>query len=237
MKHTFLSLLTLMIVFSSCKKDKEEDKQAYIDFSYSGNISSTIPVTVNFTSTPNDNGTVEWDFGDGTVGTGVTVSHTYDSAGIYDVYARLITSYGTAGKTRTINVCPYTKMKVYQVEGVCPPLKPDNTTWDSDGSDTQPDIYFRLYNSTYHELAASTPQTNTFSTVYTVTQTLEFMNFDDPFIIRFLDKDPAQPADDAIGEFQFRPGDYFNGTGNFPNVFTKTDANGTSVTVRVLWLN
>lgn len=47
-----------------------------------------------------DTATIEWDFGDGTSGTGETIAHTYDRAGRYDVTVRITPEDGTAFEVR-----------------------------------------------------------------------------------------------------------------------------------------
>jgi len=70
------------------------------------------PLTVNFSgvrSTDEDGVIIlyEWDFGDGTSGTGETVSHTYDTAGTYVVLLRVTDDDGDASTAqKTIYVLP-----------------------------------------------------------------------------------------------------------------------------------
>ncbi len=239
MKCSRLYLLAILVFVISCKKE-EENKQAAIDFSYSGN-KNVAPVTVNFTSTPSDEGEVTWDFGDGKTATGTTVTHVYDSTGYYPVYARLTTSYGTAGKTKNVNVSPYSRIRIYQIQGTAPALKPDGTTWDTGSGDTDPDLYFRIYNSSGTEMVGPGGYiyfNNTYTVLYPFNPALEVTDFENSFTLKFLDYDPAALADDQIGTFSYRPADYFSRTGVFPTSFTKTDAvTGTSVTVKVIWAN
>jgi PKD repeat protein len=239
MKCNSLFLLVLFLFLCSCKKD-EEEKQASIDFSYSGN-KNVAPVTVTFTATPSDEGEVLWDFGDGKTATGTTVTHVYDSTGYYPVYARLTTSYGTAGKTKNVNVSPFGSIRIYQIQGTAPALKPDGSTWDTGVSDTEPDLYFRIYHASGVDMVAAGGYiyfNNTYSVVYPFNPALDVTDFENSFSLKFLDYDPGALADDQIGAFSYRPGDYFSPTGIFPTSFTKTDAvTGTSVTVKVIWAN
>jgi PKD repeat protein len=54
------------------------------------------PLAVTFAATVTDAGTVAWDFRDGTGATGLTVTHTFASAGDYNVRATATGAGGTA---------------------------------------------------------------------------------------------------------------------------------------------
>jgi len=56
--------------------------------------SGPFPLTVYFTNTSQYAISPTWSFGDGAYGTGDTVSHTYDLAGIYDVALTVTSRYG-----------------------------------------------------------------------------------------------------------------------------------------------
>jgi PKD repeat protein len=236
----YLILICLALSIASCKKDKEEErKQAFVDFTYSGNIGYA-PVTVHFVSTPTAAGTVEWDFGDGSTGSGINVSHAYDSAGFYTVGCTLNASSGQSHKTKKINVSPYTSLSIYRIDGIAAATKPGGATWDTGFQDTDPDLFFRVYSSSGTQL---TPETgnpfipDVFNIQYPVIPDILISDFENPFTVKFLDYDPAATADDVIGIFSFTPGDYFSPTGNFTASLSKSDANGTSITVRVIWNN
>jgi len=70
--------------------------------------SPTIGETVTFTDQSSDDGTIvsrDWDFGDGTTGTGAAPSHTYDSAGDFSVTLTVTDDEGaTATSTQTVTV-------------------------------------------------------------------------------------------------------------------------------------
>ena len=73
-------------------------------------VTGTAPFTVVFDasgSTDVGSGIVsyEWDFGDETTGTGITVNHTYENSGLYFVTLTVTDLYGNQGyKTETITV-------------------------------------------------------------------------------------------------------------------------------------
>jgi len=70
------------------------------------------PFTVNFSAvlSSDEDGVIirfEWDFGDGTSGTGESIAHTYDTAGTYVVVLRVTDDGGDSATTRkTIYVTP-----------------------------------------------------------------------------------------------------------------------------------
>ncbi|MEP7263303.1 MAG: PKD domain-containing protein [Bacteroidota bacterium] len=237
MKLKYLLLITTVLFFNSCKKDKDEDRQASIDFTYTGN-STTAPVTVSFTAQPSDDGTVEWDFGDGTKGTGVSITHVYNNVGFYIVSATLVTSYGSAGKNKFVNASANTRMRIYQIEGTAPSLKPDGTSWDND-LNTSPDLYFKIYNTAGVDLTGGAHQvfTNTYTVIYPFNPAIDITDFESVFKVEFLDSDVGG-NDELIVKYNFLPTDYLTATGAFPMEFTKSDpGNGTTVTVKVAWSN
>lgn len=73
---------------------------------FSPNVSSgTAPLTVTFTSTAT--GTINgyfWYFGDGSIATGDTVQHTFNSAGTYTVYHTVTGARGSDTTTQDITV-------------------------------------------------------------------------------------------------------------------------------------
>jgi gliding motility-associated-like protein len=72
-----------------------------IDFSVDKTTSCKAPFTVNFTDNSPDGNQWQWDFGDGILGTGKTVQHTYNREGVFNVTLNLQTSTGCKGsKTR-----------------------------------------------------------------------------------------------------------------------------------------
>ena len=75
-------------------------------------IRGVFPLLVNFSSagTTDSDGTIvsyDWDFGDGSNGTGPTASHTYTTAGSYTARLTVTDNQGATGSTtRTVTVPP-----------------------------------------------------------------------------------------------------------------------------------
>lgn len=63
----------------------EYQNSTIANFSIDEPISCTLPHTVNFTNSSLNSSTYSWDFGDGSTSTLVSPSHTYTTAGVYDV--------------------------------------------------------------------------------------------------------------------------------------------------------
>jgi PKD repeat protein len=86
------ALLASPLLLAACKKNDTgslEGAAPTTSFSTAIN-SSQYPVTVTFTDNSTGGFVNQWEFGDGTTGTGKTVTHTYNQAGTYKV--RLIES-------------------------------------------------------------------------------------------------------------------------------------------------
>ncbi|HEX9429277.1 MAG TPA: PKD domain-containing protein [Candidatus Bathyarchaeia archaeon] len=57
----------------------------------------------------------EWSFGDGTIGSGVIVKHSYSAQGSYRILLTLITSSGNPSSSKTLTVGPATPVITYSV--------------------------------------------------------------------------------------------------------------------------
>lgn len=76
--------------------------------------------TANFTlHTSMGVSAVNWDFGDATTGTGVSVSHTYATAGTYTITATAVISSGIITKSKTITVAAPTVANPIANQSVC----------------------------------------------------------------------------------------------------------------------
>jgi gliding motility-associated-like protein len=74
--------------------------------------------SISFADTTRTNGVIQawdWDFGDGTLGSGPTPSHFYNSTGFYDVKLRITTEFGC---TDSVTVPRYIKSVASPVAGI-----------------------------------------------------------------------------------------------------------------------
>ena len=117
---------SFLLVMISCKKEKAV-VHPYVDFTYSGNVGIT-PILVSFNCNLASPYIVDWDFGDGTKGEGQNVSHTYLKQGFYKVYANAKSDEGQGGAVNNVNVSPYLKLKIYQVNGGVSNHQPNGST-------------------------------------------------------------------------------------------------------------
>lgn len=88
-----LALMSGALLLTSCDKNDDGQLEGPVPASGFTTTSRTVGLTteVTFTATNQDGYAYQWDFGDGTVGSGATVTHAYSKSGT--VTARLITAY------------------------------------------------------------------------------------------------------------------------------------------------
>lgn len=103
MKHTWnkaaLVLLAGSLLFTACDKDEDgklEGPKPTVSFTSSTPKVVGLTSEVTFTSTSTDAFLYQWDFGDGTIGSGQTVTHTYAKGGTMKVK---LTAAGRGGAT------------------------------------------------------------------------------------------------------------------------------------------
>jgi len=113
MKHTWnkaaWALLASPLLFASCKKNDTGSLEGAVPVASFTSVvnASQYPVTVTFTDNSQDAGFVnQWEFGDGAIGTGKTVTHTYNQAGTYKVRLTEAGRGGTAATPQTDVVVP-----------------------------------------------------------------------------------------------------------------------------------
>jgi gliding motility-associated-like protein len=110
--------------------DSAEKKITIVDlpavtFSSDKQGSCKAPFTVNFQDNSTDAVNWLWDFGDGTTGTGKTVSHTYTRTGSFDVSLTITSKFGcqnTRKETAFIQVLPPSFAIVNAPAGACVPF-------------------------------------------------------------------------------------------------------------------
>ena len=83
-----LGLLSAPLLLTSCKKAEDDYKLEgpvpQSSFTYAVNTTE-YPVVVTYTATSQDGFVYQWKFGDNSLGSGATVTHTYARGGTYDV--------------------------------------------------------------------------------------------------------------------------------------------------------
>lgn len=105
-----------------------------IDFSADKNYSCSAPATINFTATTSSVQTItyQWSFGDGTTGSGKTISHTYNKTGLYTVVLTAAVNGGgcqsTVSKKDLINIGNFTSSFTIPHGCANVPLSFKNTT-------------------------------------------------------------------------------------------------------------
>jgi PKD repeat protein len=102
------ALLAGPLMLAACKKnDKGTLEGGAPSASFTSVVNSTqYPVTVTFTDNSTNGFIGEWEFGDGTTGTGKTVTHTYTQAGTYQVRLVEAGRGGTGSTPQTSVVIP-----------------------------------------------------------------------------------------------------------------------------------
>jgi PKD repeat protein len=102
------AMVAAPLLLGSCKKNDTGSLEGGVPTASFTSVvnSSQYPVTVTFTDNSTDSFVNQWEFGDGTTGTGKTVTHTYNQAGTYQV--RLVESGrgGTGSTPQTAVVVP-----------------------------------------------------------------------------------------------------------------------------------
>lgn len=113
MKNTWnkaaLVLVASPLLFTACKKnDKGELSGPVPVASYTVSAPKIVGLTsqVTFTSTSTDGFLYSWDFGDGTTGTGQTVTHTYSSGGSIKTQLVVAGRGGTGTATQNVVLPP-----------------------------------------------------------------------------------------------------------------------------------
>ena len=238
MLRSLIATFICMLFIISCKKDKEQ-LHPYVSFTYSGNM-GVVPVTVQFKCNLSSPYVIYWDFGDGSVAEGSEVSHTYLKQGFFTVYAKAISDEGIGEAMNYVNVSPYNKINIYKINGGVGPLQPNGATWDPEHGATNPDLYFKIFNSQGMEMSNTgypyVPEV--LSTQYPINPVVPITDFDGYFTVYFLDYDFGYPSDDTVGIYKFRPADYFRDSLFFPDHFVMNDTTtNASINVNVFWAN
>jgi len=103
-----LAFIAGTLFFTACNKNDTGKLEGPVPVaSFTSTVNSTqFPVTVTFTNTSQDGFINQWEFGDGTTGTGNTITHTYNTPGTYKVRLDVSGRGGYAQTSQTDVVVP-----------------------------------------------------------------------------------------------------------------------------------
>lgn len=232
-------VLILFVCLLSCRKETVQ-QHPEVNFTFTDN-NGIAPDTITFRCNMSSPYVVTWDFGDGTKATGSEVAHIYKKQGYFRVSVHAGSEDGVGGVIRFINISPYKKLQVYQINGGVPSHKPDGSTWDPEPGATNPDLYFRIYNSEGIELTgtAATPHLpDMLSVQYPISPVVDLSDFDNAYSIKFLDYDFGNLEDDVLGSYYIRPSSFFRDSLPFPGFVSLTDsATNAAILVKFIWSN
>jgi hypothetical protein len=103
------ALLAGPLLFAACKKnDRGELNGPIPQASYTVSAPKTVGLTsqVTFTSTSTDGFLYQWDFGDGTIGSGQTITHTYQAGGTVKTQLTVAGRGGSSTSTQNVVLPP-----------------------------------------------------------------------------------------------------------------------------------
>lgn len=113
MKNLWLLLFGCLLMISSCKKDEDEESAPGITFTSTSGYTTSLPKTVTFTASTSSADAVNWDFGDGGIGTGFTVQHYIISFyGNYKVKATVVKGSQSASLIRDLPITFHRRAKI-----------------------------------------------------------------------------------------------------------------------------
>jgi PKD repeat protein len=239
----------LLLIIGSCSKDSSTPSPT-VSFTYVKS-SNTAPSSVKFTSSTINATSYSWNFGDGSISNLKDPSHTYNSAGDYNVSLTVTGEGGTAKATNTVNISApaivYTKVGIIKLSILSyPPTKTNGDDWDSSLSGTYPDVYFEF------------TKTLTNTALYTLSNTVRAENLrpvdlpyvwgdistGSPFYVlnpltQVIDVDlydyESLGTDEYMGTATFDFTNYTTGSNKYPSSVTITTGS-TSIKLDLIWL-
>ena len=165
----------------------------------------------------------------------------YSHLGYFKVYATATSDEGVGQAVNNVNVSPYSRFNISSISGTAPALKLDGSTWDTEPGNTNPEIYFKVFNAAGTELTGNGGyfiSANVLSSFTNYIPVLTNTDLDGYFTVQFLDQDLGSPEDDIIGIYNFRPANNFHNSLPFTNQFVITDVTtGATINVNGIWAN
>ena len=203
MKIRALLYISFLFLIAACKKDKESDSAPSISFTQTSGYSQTLPVNIVFTASAPSADNVTWDFGDGTTGQGLTVSHSYTTFGGYKVKATATKSGLSSSFTKDIPITFYRRAVIKRIDVIqTPTFKAGGLDWDpGDFPDLAFDIIFPGDTTYVSGTVLNNAETGSFNVV--PSQGTFILNEDIKFNI--YDKDVGNvPDKELMGTVRFK---------------------------------
>ena len=203
MKIRPILYISFLILIAACKKDKESDSAPSISFTQTSGYSQILPVNIVFTASAPSADNVTWDFGDGTTGQGLTVSHSYTTFGGYRVKATATKSGLSSSFTKDIPITFYRRAVIKRIDVIqTPTFKAGGLDWDpGDFPDLAYDIIFPGDTTYFSGTVLNNAETGSFNVV--PSQGTFILNEDIKFNI--YDKDVGNvPDKELMGTVRFK---------------------------------
>ena len=102
MKTRIFSLMTMAIVAIMLVSCSEDTPAPVVEIFFEADPED--PYTIDFTTTSSDASSFAWEFGDGEVGSGAAVSHTYAESGEYAVSVVASGDGGSTTATKDVSI-------------------------------------------------------------------------------------------------------------------------------------
>ncbi len=202
MKNLWLLLFGCLLMISSCKKDEDEESAPGITFTSTSGYTTSLPKTVTFTASTSSADAVNWDFGDGSTGTGFTVQHTYTAYGNYKVKATVVKGSQSASLIRDLPITFHRRAKIKSIKVIqIPTFKPGGFDWDPGDA---PDLMYKLTfpGDTLYE--PTTVLNNSTTGTFTLSPPQGSYIFNEDIRIELFDYDLGNvPDKEKLGEIPF----------------------------------
>lgn len=143
-KYIIAIVFAISTIFYGCTPDETPKPDGTFTFEITQEYS---PVNVDFNASINYGKDYYWDFGDGTTGTGITITHKYQDKGTYEVTLISEGLGGTTTKTSAIEIPDRpSSVKIDKITLTKWPLLNNGEYWDQGllGTNINPDIWYTI---------------------------------------------------------------------------------------------